>query len=252
MEKIKPIEYEKIVIKIIDEVYKNFRQNYQSEFIAPQNIDDYFKKTNSLKTIEDLKNFGIEFDKTFKKWEVKDGDIKKTITLNHFLSILQNAVIVIMSIDKSLESEKLPLHVVDEKIGLNIIVATAVQAVGLKANELVAEFEKLNLKNDPLIIFEKLNNLLNKIKNLDATQAFSLLMNNILEFNQVYSNCYEKLSQIQIDDFTSKRISMFMSYMNTYYLFVYLLHLTLIYPKQEGLLEEKVFQNIIPDIKLLT
>ncbi|AHI53349.1 hypothetical protein [Spiroplasma culicicola] len=250
MKQIKPIEYENIIVNVVDEVYVNFKQNSQKDFEFPKNISEFFEKNDHLTKRKDIETFGVELDKTFGDWKVIDENLDKLIIINHLLAILQNSVIVLMSIDKNLENEKLPTKVIEQMGGVDLIVATGVQALGVKANELTEMFDELELSKDPLIIFDNLNKLLTKVKNLEAQQAFSLFMENILEFNLSYKNCYEKLSQLNVDEMSDKRVQMFMEYMNAQYLFVFLLRLTLIYPLQENMMPQEAFNNIIPNINL--
>ncbi|QEH62363.1 hypothetical protein SCHIN_v1c11700 [Spiroplasma chinense] len=250
MKQIKPIEYERIVVSMINEVYENFAKNHKIDFKAPENIEEFFKNNKSLDVRKDIENFGIELDKTFGDWKPLDENMDRMIVINHLLAILQNSIIVLMSIDKNLESEKLENEKIVEMGGVDILIATGVQALGVKANELTELFDELKLKNDPLIVFEQLNKHFIAIKNLEAEQAFSLFMQNVLEFITSYRNTYEKLSQVKEDEFSQNRIQMFMEYMNAYYLLVILLKLTLVYPYQEGLIEQQAYENIVPNIKL--
>ncbi|ARU91058.1 hypothetical protein SCLARK_00301 [Spiroplasma clarkii] len=250
MNQIKPIEYESIIVKVVDDVYKNFKDNCGNEFEIPDNMDEFFKNNQELKTRSDLDALGVALDKTFSDWKPNDNNLDKSILLNHLMSVLQSAVIAILSFESSLKNEALPVGTVTTKVGLDLIVATAVQIVGQKSIELVKGFDELELKNDPLIIFDKLNKLVNQISELQAETAFAKLMDNLIEYIRTFQVCYQKLSEVQTDEFTAARIKMFMRYLDTNYLFIFALRIVLTYPYQEGLIEPEVFKNIIPKIEL--
>ncbi|ALD66869.1 hypothetical protein [Spiroplasma cantharicola] len=250
MKAIKPINYEKIIIKRVNSVYQNLKQNISKEFKIPNNIEDFLNKNSQINTREEVELFGKEFDKTFGDWKALDNNSDKLIILNHLMSIFQNSIIVLISIDVNLEKEKLEKEIVTDSRGIDIIVATAVQAFGVKTNELLEKYSKLNLQEDSNNTFKPMNDFLKIVSELDAQSAFSKLMENILEFNQNYTNTYKRLSMIQEDQLSTKRIEIFMDYMNAYYLMIYLLELVLIYPLQEGMMNQKVFDNIMPNINL--
>ncbi len=250
MKTIKPINYEIIIIKRVNTVYENLKQNISNEFKIPKNIEEFLKNNSQLHTREEAELFGQEFDKTFGEWKPLDNNSDKLIILNHLMSIFQNAIIVLISLDVNLEKEKLEKEIVKDSKGIDIIVATAVQTFGVKTNELLEKYKELNLKEDTNNTFKPMDDFLKKVSELDAQSAFSKLMENILEFNQNYTNTYKRLSTIEEDQLSTKRIEIFMEYMNFYYLMVYLLELILIYPLQEGMMNQTVFDNIMPNICL--
>ena len=180
MNQIKPIEYESIIVQVVNGVYLNLKDNCTREFHVPQPILDFFEATKKIKTREDIESFGAALDKTFGEWKPISEQPDKTILLNHLMSILQNAIIVIRSLDKNLENEALPTKVITEKLGLDLVVATAVQMVGQKSAELIKEFDQLELKNDPLIIFAKLNDFVHKVAEQEAEAAFAKLIDNLI------------------------------------------------------------------------
>ncbi|WP_338984984.1 hypothetical protein [Spiroplasma endosymbiont of Diplazon laetatorius] len=250
MKAIKPINYEKIIIKRVNTVYENLKTNIEKEFKVPSNIEDFIKNNSQLSTREEVEKFGQEFDKTFGDWMPIDENSDRLIILNHLMSILQNSIIILISIDVNLEKEKIEKQVINDSRSIDIIVATAVQAFGVKTNELLEKYKELKLEEDTHEVFKPLNNFLKVVSEQDAQSAFARLMENILEFNQNYNNTYTRLSAIEEDNLSNQRIEMFMEYMNTYYLMVYLLELILVYPLQEGMMNQQVFDNIMPNIAL--
>ncbi|AGR42506.1 hypothetical protein [Spiroplasma diminutum] len=250
MKTIKQINYEKIIVKRVNTVYENLKVNIGKEFKIPKNIEEFINKNSQLSTREEIELFGQEFDKTFGDWIVLDGNQDKLIILNHLMSILQNSIIVLISIDVNLEKENVEKEVINNSKGIDIIVATAVQAFGVKTNELLEKYKELDLDQDTHQVFKSINEFLKVVSKQDAQAAFAKLMDNILEFNQNYNNSYKRASNINEDELSSKRIEIFMEYMNTYYLMVFLLELILIYPLQEGMMNQQVFDNIMPNIVL--
>ncbi|WP_339020790.1 hypothetical protein [Spiroplasma endosymbiont of Atherix ibis] len=250
MKKIKPINYEKIIVKRVNTVYENLKQNIKKEFKVPLNIESFFNKNTQLSTREDIENLGKEFDKTFGDWKVLDKNSNRLIILNNLMSILQNSIIILISIDVNLEKEKLEKEVINDSKGIDVIVATAVQAFGIKTNEMIEKYEQLKLDQDKNEVFKPLNKFFKEVAKQDAQSAFSKLMENILEFNQNYKNTYIRLADIKEDNLSNQRIEMFMEYMNIYYLMTYLLEIILIYPLQEEMLNQQAFDNIMPDITL--
>ncbi|QHX37039.1 hypothetical protein [Spiroplasma sp. BIUS-1] len=250
MKTIKPINYEKIIIKRVNQVYENLKLNMSKEFKIPENIETFLNDNKQLSTREEIEKFGQEFDKSFGDWIPLDENSDRLIILNHLMSILQNSIIILISIDVNLEKENIEKQIINDSRGIDIIVATAVQALGVKTNELLEKYKDLGLDQDTHEVFKPLNNFLTSVSQQDAQSAFAKLMENILEFNQNYNNTYNRLSSIEEDKLSSQRIEMFMEYMNTYYLMVYLLELILIYPLQEGMMNEQAFNNIMPNINL--
>ncbi|AUM63013.1 hypothetical protein [Spiroplasma monobiae] len=250
MKAIRPINYEKIIIKRVNTVYENLKVNVSKEFKVPSNIENFLAENNQLLTREDVEKLGQEFDKTFGDWVPLDENSDRIIILNHLMSILQNSIIILISIDVNLEKENIEKEIINDSRGIDIIVATAVQAFGVKTNELLEKYKDLKLDQDTNEIFKPLNNFLKTVSQQDAQAAFAKLMENILEFNQNYNNTYNRLSKIAEDSFSNQRIEIFMEYMNTYYLMVYLLELILIYPLQEGMMNQQAFDNIMPNITL--
>ncbi|AUB32123.1 hypothetical protein [Spiroplasma floricola] len=250
MKEIKSINYEKIIVKRVNTVYENLKQNIKNEFKVPSNIESFLNENSQLSTREDIENLGKEFDKTFADWEVLDKNLDRLILLNHLMSILQNSIIVLISIDVNMEKENLEKEVITNPKGIDVIVATAVQAFGVKANEMIAKYEQLNLDQDTNEVFKPLNKFFKEVSKQDVESAFAKLMENILEFNKNYKNIYIRLSNIKEDSLTNQRIEMFMEYMNTYYLMTYLLEIILVYPLQEEMMNQQAFDNIMPDITL--
>jgi len=250
MKEIHQIKYEQIIINRVNTVYQNFRENVRNDFLVPKNILESFEILQTFSKRADIEQFGIGLDKTLNDWKTINENSEQLIIINHFLSILQNAVIVLLSIDTNLKKEKLGTSIIKDKAGADVVFATAVQAVGFKSNELLEKYEKLDLKKDEKNFFKNLNDHIIHITNLDFHGAFSKVVENILEFNLRYNKTYKELSIHNTDDLSQKRIELFMDYMNTYYLFYFLLDLLLQYPLNEGMMTNTQYTNLIPNINL--
>ncbi|AGR41635.1 hypothetical protein [Spiroplasma taiwanense] len=244
MKEIKPINYENLIITKVNNVYQNFKMNVNKDFEIPELIKDFFVKNPQLQKKEDIENLGISLDKTFNDWQQNE----KSIIITHLLSILQNSLIVLFSIQRNLETEKIDSKIITSTAGVDVIIGTSVQALGMKSNELLKKFDELQLLNDPQKIFNSTNNFLIKISQMSAELAFTKLMENLIEFNQSYQQSYQKFATSIEDEFTPKRMKLLMEYINAYYLFNFLLELILIYPLQEEMMTKEAFDNILPNI----
>ncbi|QBQ08170.1 hypothetical protein SGLAD_v1c09710 [Spiroplasma gladiatoris] len=247
---IKPIEYEKIITSAVNEVYNNFLNNVEKDFVVPKIMKELFSNLKNITNKEDLDTFGITFDKSLSEWKSENENSDKLVLLNHMMAIFQNAVVVILSLDNNLEKEKLEKGIVKEMGGLDIIVTTTLQAFGTKSNELIEAYQNRYEIDKELNIFENINNTLKRIVDIPADQAFRDLVQNLIDFFESYFLGYKKLSETKSINWTKEKFDMLMDYANAFYLLAFFTRLVLTYPKQEGLMPEEVFNKIVPTINV--
>ncbi|AKX34666.1 hypothetical protein SLITO_v1c10550 [Spiroplasma litorale] len=247
---IKPLNYEKIIITRVNEIYQNIKQNIRDSFKVPKTVTAFFEEVSTLNSLEELEKFGECVNASIKEWKPISDNQDEIIIVNHILSIIKNSIVVLMSINTNLKKEELETKIIKTKKGIDILITTAVQALGIKFSELCFKYNELKLENDKQEIFKNFNLWLTKVVEQDSMLAFSMLIENMLSFIENYKQLNNKIINVVDDDMSQSRVQIFMDYIETYYLLVFLLELVLTYPLQEGLMNQTTFNNMLPNINL--
>lgn len=246
-----PLEYEKIICEQATLWVENFMSNIVNMFDVPNNVIEYVKNNPKYTNQAELEKLGVELDKTLIEWKPKDGNMEKSILINHFMSMLQNAVIILASLKINLEKEELPAGIARVSGAVDVIVGTAVQMYAVKADILTKQYKEIGLETDPNQVFLQSNKSMLKVLEQDAKEAFAHLIENIMIFTVNYQKMYATLSsQDSEDKLQPKRIELFMQYLDSYYLLSFMLILCLTYPVQNGLMQQEVFDSLCPKITI--
>lgn len=246
-----PLEYEKIICEKTTSWYNNFMSNISEILTIPKNIKSFYDKNKELKKQEDIENLGKELDQTFNEWKSIKGIIEEAILVNHFMSVLQNAAIVLESLKLNLKKDDLPIGVIHLSNGIDIMITTGVQMFAVKADQITKKYLDLKLENDKNMYFNQLNKNLLAILEQNAEQAFGKYLENIMEFSITYLTVYDKLTKQEVSDkFADQRIEMFMECMDAYYLLSFMLILALTYPFQNGVMDEKSYNSLLPKFEI--
>ncbi|AOG61037.1 hypothetical protein SHELI_v1c10900 [Spiroplasma helicoides] len=247
---IQPIKYEEIIINVVNDFYLNIKSNINNDLIPPEKMQALFNEVNEIKTRDDIEKLGKTFDETFKQWKPINEDEDKKIIIRHIICVLQNAMVVILSVEKNLQKEELPSDSIIGMSGLDILITTAVQALSVKSNELTELYEKLKKEDQSVEIYKNINNHLKTVNQSEAQKAFTNLIQNIIDYCDSYLNCYEILGKENPESWTNQRVSLLVEYMNAFYLFNFFLRLALTYPLQEGMMAKEIYNRIIPPINI--
>ncbi|AKU80284.1 hypothetical protein [Spiroplasma turonicum] len=244
------LNYEKIMIARVDKVYQNMKNNIRDHFAIPKNVLEFLEDNIDLKSMSNLENLGETIHKSFKDWQPLNNNKDELIIINHLLSIIKNAIVVMLSLDTNLKSSELETKSISTKEGIDTLITTSVQAIGVKFSELNFKYNELGLDQDNQEVFKNFNIWIIKVTELDSMLAVSMLLENMMTFIDNYNQLQNKLAKTKEDELSVKRFDLFMQYLETYYLIVLLLELVLTYPLNEGLMNKQAFDKMLPNINL--
>ncbi|ASP28727.1 hypothetical protein SCORR_v1c09550 [Spiroplasma corruscae] len=246
---IKPLNHEKIIINRVDVFYKNLKENIRNSFEVPKVVLDFFEDFPAINSIKEVERFGECVNSSIKEWKPINNE-NEIIIINYILSIIKNAMVVILSINTNLKKEGLEKNTIKTKKGVDVMISTAVQAIGVKFSDLTFKYNELMMEKDSQEVFKNFNLWLNTVIEQDSMLAFSMLIDNIFSFIDNYKKLNNKITSIKEDEFNNSRVTLFLDYIETYYLLVLILELVLTYPLNEGLMNETTFINMLPNINL--
>ncbi|AXK50936.1 hypothetical protein [Spiroplasma alleghenense] len=246
--KYKPVNYAELIISEVDSAYKNFIKNYSKLFTLPEEIQDFIKTNKRIGDQEQLEKYTVVLEQNFTKISCNQGKENFAIFLNHHFYFVRNSLINIKSIDANLLEQKLPTSVISEPMGMDIVALTAVHMLGANATQLQETYQKLELEKDDKAIYSNLIKFLSDTLNLDGESAFKMLLDNIANYLQNYNEVYKGISDLPEDDFSAKRIEMFMYCTDAYFLLGIIYKILLTTPLNNGVIDKDIYGRLVPEL----
>jgi hypothetical protein len=249
----KPLEYKKIILNMTNDFYENYMNSIGTHYSVPADIMKYDEKKEKFKDIKHLEDYIAILESVKNEWKTF-GSPNETIPV-YFQLVFVNACNVLNSIKQNLAKEDIKGDKIEASNGIDILASTAMQILATIGNELTESYDRFELQNDKKNIFAHAQKMLLGILNQNAQDAFTKLIDNLLQFGQIYRQIQQGFVSVipepgTDDPYEGPRTQLLIAYSNGFIITAMMLTLLLHYPFENGMMPEPAFNQMKPNINL--